>query len=82
MPRRKLRIILRIGPCDFRRFPIRVKFTDRKENMLEHTRGEGQALSFVLEDGDFSPNFHDALKSGEVLEVFKAENWELRIVED
>ena len=82
MAKRKPRIILRIGPAGFRKFPIRVSFTDKKEDLIEYTRGEGQALRFVLEDADCSSEFYKALQSGEFLEVFKQERWELTIVDD
>lgn len=83
MGKRKLRIILRIGPWGFSDGqPIDCIFTNRKSYvprsvndipLLEVTRAEGQALQFVLEDSDLSTRFAEAIKNGKFLEL--AQNW-------
>lgn len=70
MAKRKLRIVLRIGPWGFHGgSPISVRFTDQKEDLCRYTRGEGTALQFVLEDADMSSRFAEAIDRGLIDEV-------------
>lgn len=78
MAKRKLRIVLRIGPWGFHGgSPVSVYFTDRKEDLCQYTRGEGQALRFVLEDADMSPQFAEAIDRGLFLEDAGRGVWRL-----
>ena len=78
MARRKLRLIIHIGPIGFDEIdPPRMYFTDKKEDPYIFTRGEGQAMRFVLEDGDYSPNFYEALADGQLLEFLQSKWWKL-----
>lgn len=79
MAKRKLRIVLLIHPWGFHGgSPISVYFTDRKEDLGRYTRGEGQALRFVLEDADLSSRFAEAIERGLFLEDAKRGVWRLR----
>lgn len=82
--KKRLRLILHIEPWGFSKGQtIGCKFTDRKSYvpctqadppLYALTRGEGQALQFVLEDTDLSCGFAKALDNGEFLEF--AKDWE------
>lgn len=76
MSKRKLRLIIYIEPWGFSKGQaIRVIFNNKKSYVPNDshplcylTRGEGQALQFVLEDSDTSCNFAEALRRGNFLE--------------
>jgi len=80
--KRKLRIVLRIGPLGLKNelWPPEVKFVDRPQYLPAVTRGEGQALQFVLEDSDCSGPFYEALQNlgdGELLAFLQSQQWVL-----
>lgn len=63
--KRKLRIVLHIGPLGLQSelLPAKVQFVDRPQNLAAVTRGEGQALQFVLEDWDCNQAWADGLQN-------------------
>ena len=80
--KRKLRLILYGGPWGFMSggFPLDAWFTDRKENLANVARGEGNAFRFVLEDTDLSVPCADALNDGRFLTDAQNGRWELRFI--
>lgn len=79
---KELRIVLYIGPWGFLsgKHAIAVHFRDDMPDLRNLARGEGNALSFVLEDTDLSTNFAKALEDGRFLKCTQAGRWELRYV--
>ena len=81
----KLRMIIHIAPWGFSKGQkMDVDFKHKKLNDLHYsTRGEGQALQFVLEDYDASTGFHRALEDGRFVKDFgggEIGHFELRFV--
>lgn len=54
-----------IGPTGFNWMEFRV--LDKKPDPEHRTHGEGNCLIFRLVDGDYSTNFFEALKDGELM---------------
>lgn len=81
----KTRVILHIPPWGFTDGQrIDVEFIQKKSNNLyARTRGEGQALQFVIENMDMSTNFHKAWHDGTFIKHvtnYKLGHFELRWV--
>ena len=76
---RKLRVILHIGPLGLED-DNRLYFTDREEDLYKYTRGEGQALGFVLENFDCSTEFAKALEDGTLLFDLKNSRIKVKIL--
>ena len=76
--KRKLRIVMHIGPTGLD--DTELFWTDKKEDLLgKYTRGEGQALQFVLENYDCSPNFFSALQDGTLLKDFRGSKFTVNV---
>jgi hypothetical protein len=61
--KRNLYVLILVSPVGLKSSDI-VFLDNKPNNLLEYTRGEGQALLFKLINFDCSTNFSEALSSG------------------